>query len=79
LDFPIADGRHDGVFVVVSVDTYAQTVRMRGQDGSISNVYVNSNIYDISTLNAGDRIQVNFLVPDAMNPQLAAANIWPVK
>ena len=73
------DAPPDGVFVVVSVDNYAQTVRMRALDGSVSNVYVNSDVYDISKLAAGDRIQVNFVVPDAMNPKLAAANIWPVK
>jgi len=68
-----------GVFVVVSTDSYAQTVRLRGADGKTADVYVNSNVYDLSKLNAGDRVQVNFLEPDGMNNRLAAANIWPVK
>jgi hypothetical protein len=45
----------------------------------VNSVYVNSDIYDISTLKAGDRIRVDFIVPDAMNPKPAAASIWPVK
>ena len=68
-----------GVFVVVSTDSYAQTVRLRGADGKTADVYVNSNIYDLSKLNPGDRVQVNFLEPDGLSNKLAAANIWPVK
>jgi hypothetical protein len=68
-----------GVFTVVSVDTYGQTVSLKAKDGSVNSVYVSSDIYDISTLKAGDRIRVDFIVPDAMNPKPAAASIWPVK
>jgi hypothetical protein len=66
-------------YVVVSVDSYARTVRMRAADGSVANVHVGSDIYDISKLKAGDRIQVNFLEPDGLNKRLSAANIWPVR
>ncbi|HTN48913.1 MAG TPA: hypothetical protein VMK32_05740 [Burkholderiaceae bacterium] len=68
-----------GVFVVVSTDSYAQTVRLKGADGQTADVFVNSNVYDLSKLKPGDRVQVNFLEPDGMNNRLAAANIWPVK
>ena len=68
-----------GIFVVVSTDDYAQTVKLRGANGATADVYVNSNVYDLSKLKPGDRIQVNFLEPDGMNNKLAAANIWPVK
>jgi hypothetical protein len=54
-------------------------VRLRGADGKTADVYVNSNVYDLSKLNAGDRVQVNFLEPDGLSNKLAAANIWPVK
>jgi hypothetical protein len=67
-----------GIFVVVSTDSYAQTVRLRASDGQTADVYVNSDVYDLSKLKAGDRIQVNFFEPDGMNNKLAAANIWPV-
>lgn len=68
-----------GVFVVVSTDSYSQKVRLRGADGQTADVYVNSDVYDLSKLKPGDRIQVNFLEPDGLNNKLAAANIWPVK
>ena len=67
-----------GIFVVVSTDSYAQTVRLRGADGTTADVYVNSDVYDLSKLKAGDRVQVNFLEPDGLSNKLAAANIWAV-
>jgi hypothetical protein len=67
-----------GVFTVVSVDSYGRLVRLRGQDGASSDVFVGEDIFDLSKLKAGDKIQVNFIIPDAMNPKLAAASIWPV-
>ena len=67
------------VFEVVSVDSYSRTVRMRAQDGSTDDVHVGEGVYDLSKLKTGQKIQVNFIVPDSMNPKkLAAANIWPV-
>lgn len=68
-----------GVFSVVSIDSYNRLVRMRSQDGTSGDVYVGGDIYDLSKLKVGDKIQVNFVIPDAMNPKLAAANIWPVQ
>jgi hypothetical protein len=67
------------VYTVISTDSYAQTVQMRAQNGNVLNVYVGEGIYDISKLNVGDKIQVNFLEPDGLSNKLAAANIWPVK
>src|SRR4029434_2238697 len=67
------------VYTVISTDSYAQTVQMRGKDGNVLSVYVNEDVYNISKLNPGDKIQVNFLEPDGMNNKLAAANIWPVR
>lgn len=68
-----------GTFTVVSVDSYNQVVRMRASDGSVGDVYVGSNTYDISKLNPGDQIQVDFLEPDGTNSRLRAGNIWKVK
>lgn len=68
-----------GIFVVVSIDSYAQTVRLRAADGSVSSVYGGSDIYDLSKLSAGDRIQVNFLEPNGLSNKVSAANIWPVR
>lgn len=66
------------VFTVVSVDTSGRTLQLKAADGSTASVKVPDGVYDLSTLNAGDRIQVNFYVPDSMNPGLRAAGIWPV-
>jgi hypothetical protein len=72
-------GQEPGVYQVVSVDTYAGTVQLRGADGSTASVKVPGDVYDISKLKSGDRIQVNFYVPDSMNPGLRAAGIWPIR
>jgi hypothetical protein len=72
-------GQEPGIYQVVSVDTYANKVQLRAADGTTASVHVSSDVYDISKLNAGDRIQVNFYVPDSMNPGLRAAGIWPIR
>lgn len=72
-------GQPVGIFKVVSIDTYAGTLRLEAADGSVSTVKVPDGVYDLTKLSAGDRIQVNFYVPDAMNPGLRASAIWPVK
>jgi hypothetical protein len=67
------------VYSVISVDSYARTVQMRAADGRTGDVYVAEGVYDLSTLKAGDKIRVDFVVPDAMNSRLSAASVWPVK
>jgi hypothetical protein len=71
----------DPILQVVSVDSYSRTVQMRGEDGKMVNVFVGEGVYPLSKLNPGDKVQVNFLVPDGSgsSKQLKAANIWPVK
>jgi len=71
----------DPILQVVSVDSYSRIVQMRRPDGKTVNVYVGDGIYPLSQLNPGDKVQVNFLVPDGLGDpnQLKAANIWPVK
>ena len=70
-------GQPVGVFTVVSVDRDARTLRLQAADGSVSTVKVPDGVYELGKLNPGDRIQVNFYVPDDMNPGLRAAGIWP--
>jgi hypothetical protein len=68
------------VYTVVSIDPYAQTVKLRAKDGTITgDVYVSEGIYNLSKLNPGDKIQVNFLEPDGLSNRVAAANIWKVQ
>lgn len=66
-----------GTFQVLAIDPDARTLRLRGADGRESTVKVPEGVYELRKLNVGDRIQVNFTVPDAMNPGLRAAGIWP--
>jgi hypothetical protein len=67
-----------GVFTVVSVDSYSRKVRLRSGDGKTGDVFVGEDIYDLSKLKTGDKVQVDFVIPDSMNPKLSAATIWPV-
>jgi hypothetical protein len=65
------------VYEVLSVDPGSSTVRLRAADGRAGDVYVDQGVYDLSSLKAGDKIQVDFLVPDGTNTQLKAASVWP--
>jgi hypothetical protein len=67
------------VYSVVLVDASGRTVRLRAADGRTGLVYVAESVYDLSKLKAGDKIRVDFVVPDASNSKLSAASIWPEK
>jgi hypothetical protein len=71
-------GQAMGVYKVVSVDSYARTVDLQAADGSLSTVKVPEGVYELHKLKPGDRVQVNFYTPDAMNPGLRAAAIYPM-
>ena len=64
------------VYDVLSVDRNDRTVQLRAADGRIGNVYVDEAIFDVSTLKTGDKIRVDFVVPDATNKSLRAASVW---
>jgi hypothetical protein len=68
-----------GVFVVVSVDSTRSTVRLRAADGTTADVQVGGDIYDLSKVRPGDRLQVDFLQADDPNSTLQAATVWPVR
>jgi hypothetical protein len=65
------------VYDVLSIDADARTVRLRAANGRTGVVQVGESVYDLSKLKAGDKIKVDFVVPDEKNPQLRAAQIWP--
>jgi hypothetical protein len=67
------------VYDVLAVDADARTVRLRAASGRSGVVEVGESVYDLSRIKAGDRIKVDFVVPDAKNPQLRAASIWPAE
>jgi len=67
------------VYSVILIDTRGRTMRLRATDGRTGVVHVAEGVYDLSKLKAGDKIQVDFVAPDATNSTLRAASIWPVK
>lgn len=67
------------VYSVIEVDSDARTVRLRALDGRTGVVHVADGVYDLSTLQPGDRVRVDFVVPDAANSALRAASVWPEK
>lgn len=67
------------VYSVISIDSSARMVQLRAADGRTGAVYVDEDIYDLSKLKPGDKIRVDFVVPDSTNKKLSAASIWPAK
>jgi hypothetical protein len=67
------------VYSVTFVDSDARMVRLRAADGRTGVVHVADGVYDLSKLQAGDKIRVDFMVPDSKTSKLSAAAIWPVK
>ena len=65
------------VYSVLSVDADARTVELRAANGRSGVVQVGPSVYDLSKVKAGDKLKVDFVVPDEKNPQLRAAAIWP--
>jgi hypothetical protein len=67
------------VYTVVAVDGYNRTLRLRSRNGGQADVHVDDAVYDVATLKPGDRVRVDFLVPNDGDRRLAAANVWPVR
>jgi hypothetical protein len=65
------------VYSVLSVDVDARTVELRAENGRTGVVQVGPSVYDLSKIKAGDKIKVDFVVPDEKNKDLRAAAIWP--
>ena len=65
------------VYSVLSVDADARTVQLRAANGRTGTVQVGASVYDLSKVRAGDKLKVDFVMPDEKNPQLRAAAIWP--
>ena len=56
-----------------------KTVELRAANGRTGVVHVGASVYDLSKLKAGDRIKVDFVLPDDKNKELRAASIWPAE
>jgi len=66
------------VFSVVWMNPDNLTVRLRASDGRTRDVIVPADVYDVSTLKAGDKIRVDFISPGPSHKGLKAAAIYPL-
>lgn len=65
------------VYAVVSVEPDEHTLELRAADGRTGTVSVADTVFDLSQLKPGDKIRVDFLVPDGTDKRLKAASVWP--
>ena len=64
---------------MISIDADARTVQLRAADGRTGGVYVADEVYDLSKVKPGDKIRVDFVVPDRKSNKLTAASVWPAE
>ncbi|MET0542637.1 MAG: hypothetical protein ABWZ88_12860 [Variovorax sp.] len=78
-DAGVASGPLSGVYVVVDVDTKAETLRLRDEGGRTGIVHVNEDMFDLESLKPGDEVEVDFMVPDPGDTRLEAGGLWKVQ
>lgn len=64
-----------GVYLVRAVDKRQYIVRLSDDGGRSADVYVDPDIYDLSQLQAGDEVMVDFFVPNNSGDRLEAASM----
>jgi hypothetical protein len=74
----VAAGPLPGVFVVVAVDSRAGTLQLRDEGGRTGVVHVDPELFDLESLKAGDKVEVDFLLRGPDSTKLEAAGIWKV-
>ena len=65
-----------GVFTVASVRPRDNIMRLRDDGGRSADVYVDSDVYDVSTLQEGDMVAVDFFVPNEGDTRIEAALVF---
>jgi hypothetical protein len=75
----VASGPLPGVYVVVDVDTKAETLKLRDGGGRTDVVRVNEGVFDLESLKPGDEVEVDFLVPGPGSTGLQAGGLWKVQ
>ena len=75
----VASGPLPGVYVVVDVDTKAETLKLRDGGGRTDLVRVNEGVFDLESLKPGDEVEVDFLVPGPGSTGLQAGGLWKVQ
>jgi hypothetical protein len=72
-------GASPGVYVVVAVDTRADLLQLRDEDGRTGSVHVNEHTFDLDSLKPGDEVEVDFAVPEPGSKVLQAGGIWKLQ
>ena len=75
----VASGTLPGIYVVVAVDADAETLQLRDAGGRTGLVHVREGIADLESLQPGDEVEVDFLVPDPGVSKLEAGGLWKVQ
>ena len=68
-----------GVFTVYEIRPRDNIVQLRDQDGGSADVYVDADVFDLSTLSSGDEVAVDFFVREDSSERLEAASIWKLE
>lgn len=75
----VASGPLPGVYVVVGVDTKAETLQVRDEGGRTGSVHVNEDLFDLESLKPGDQVEIDFMVPDPGSTRLEAGGLWKLQ
>ena len=68
-----------GVFTVASVRPRDNIMQLRDDSGRSADVYVDSDVFDISTLQEGDQVAVDFFVPNEGDTRIEAATVYKLE
>ncbi len=68
-----------GIFTVVSVQPRDNIMRLRDDAGRSADVYVDSDVFDVSTLQEGDAVAVDFFVPNEGDTRIEAATVYKLE
>jgi hypothetical protein len=75
----MAAGALPGVFIVVAVDMQADTLQLRDEGGRAGLVHVSDDRFELESLQPGDEVEVDFLVPQPGDTRLEAGSVWKVQ
>lgn len=77
----VARGPLPGVFTVRGVNLDEKILRLADDEGTTGDVVVEPHVYDLTKLQPGDEVEVDFIVPGASDDpnRLVAATIWKLE
>jgi hypothetical protein len=77
-DSTVATGAYPGVFTIVAIDADDHTLQLRDGSGRTGLVHIKPNLIDITTLQPGDQVEVDFVIPEKGSTKLEAGAVWKV-